>query len=110
MNEAVMTQPEGRGRPGDSCVMVIFGATGDLTQRKLLPALYNLARAKLLSGNFAIIGAAVDPLGPDAFRERMLDAIRSYATDELDTEVLAWFESRIHYVASPIMQSRNSRS
>ena len=43
------------GRPGDSCVMVIFGATGDLTQRKLLPALYNLAKAKLLSSRFAIV-------------------------------------------------------
>jgi hypothetical protein len=35
-------------RPGDPCVMVIFGATGDLTKRKLIPALYNLAAAKLL--------------------------------------------------------------
>ena len=89
-------------RPCNSCVMVIFGATGDLTQRKLLPALYNLARAGLLSSRFAIIGTSVEPLGPDAFRDRMLEAIRSYATDELDAKVLQWFEQRIHYVSGDV--------
>ena len=99
MNESIIQMPGGRDRPADSCVMVIFGATGDLTQRKLLPALYNLARARLLSPHFAIIGASVDDLAPEAFREHMLDAIRAYATDELDLEVLSWFESRIYYVS-----------
>jgi glucose-6-phosphate 1-dehydrogenase len=87
-----------RDRTGDSCVMVIFGATGDLTQRKLLPALYNLAKAKLLSRKFALIGAASDALSADAFRERLSQAIKTYATDELDAEVLAWFEKHIYYV------------
>lgn len=89
-------------RSCNSCVMVIFGATGDLTQRKLLPALYNLARAGLLSSRFAIIGASVEPLGPDAFRDLMLEAIRVYATDELDASVLRWFEQRIHYVSGDV--------
>ena len=58
-----------QGKPcGDSCVMVIFGATGDLTKRKLIPALYNLAKAKLLSRKFALIGAAFDPLTTESFR------------------------------------------
>ena len=43
------------GKPGDPCVMVIFGAAGDLTRRKLIPALYNLARANLLPREFADI-------------------------------------------------------
>ena len=43
-------------RPADPCVMVIFGAAGDLTRRKLIPALYNLAKADLLSREFAIVG------------------------------------------------------
>jgi glucose-6-phosphate 1-dehydrogenase len=86
------------GRPGDSCVMVIFGATGDLTKRKLLPALYNLAKAKLLSKKFALIGAAFDQMTPDAFRAHLTDAIKTYATDGVDEEVLAWFEKRIYYV------------
>jgi len=95
MNASVHAIPAGQGRPGDSCVMVIFGATGDLTQRKLLPALYNLAKAGRLSRKFAVIGAAVDPLGADTFREHLLGAIRTYATDELDAEMLVWFEKRI---------------
>lgn len=95
MNATALPSPAGRA--GDSCVMIIFGATGDLTQRKLLPALYNLAKAKLLSRKFALIGAAVDELSSEAFRDRMLEAIKTYATDEVDAEVLAWFGARIHY-------------
>lgn len=105
MSEGVGLMPDSQNRPADSCVMVIFGATGDLTQRKLLPALYNLAKARLLSSNFALIGAAVDPLGPDAFRDRMLDAIRAYVTDELDMDVLEWFAQRIHYVSGDFRDS-----
>ena len=48
---AVAGQPI--GKPGDPCVMVIFGAAGVLTRRKLIPALYNLARYQLLSREFA---------------------------------------------------------
>ena len=48
----------GAGRPGDPCVMVIFGASGDLTKRKLIPALYNLAKDNLLSKEFALVGIA----------------------------------------------------
>ncbi|MFN5746484.1 MAG: glucose-6-phosphate dehydrogenase [Methylococcaceae bacterium] len=105
MSESVGLMPDSQNRPADSCVMVIFGATGDLTQRKLLPALYNLAKARLLSSNFALIGAAVDALGPDAFRDRMLDAIRAYVTDELDLDVLDWFAQRIHYVSGDFRDS-----
>ena len=47
---------DGAGRPGDPCVMVIFGASGDLTKRKLIPALYNLAKDNLLSQEFALVG------------------------------------------------------
>src|SRR5260370_33034055 len=46
------------GKQGDPCVMAIFGAAGDLTARKLIPALYNLARAGLLSREFAVVGVA----------------------------------------------------
>ncbi|MGZ8246296.1 glucose-6-phosphate dehydrogenase [Methylomagnum sp.] len=98
MNAVPNLIPAATGRPGDSCVMVIFGATGDLTKRKLLPALYNLAKAKLLSRKFALIGAAFESLTPEAFRDHLLEAIKTYADDELDEEVLAWFEKRIYYV------------
>ena len=45
------------GKQGDPCVMVIFGASGDLTKRKLIPALYNLAKDHLLAQEFAIVGS-----------------------------------------------------
>src|SRR6202011_81998 len=53
------------------CVMVICGATGDLTRRKLIPALYNLAHAKHLSTNFAIVGFAWDDLTPEVYKEQL---------------------------------------
>ena len=55
-----MEQVEERGRVADRCIMVIFGASGDLTTRKLLPALYNLAKSNLLPREFAVLGFAKD--------------------------------------------------
>jgi len=88
-----------QGKPGgDSCVMVIFGATGDLTKRKLIPALYNLAKAKLLSRKFALIGAAFDQLTTESFRAQLAKDIKTYALSEVDDEVWAWLERHIYYV------------
>ena len=56
------------GDPADSCVMVIFGASGDLAKRKLVPALYNLARDKLLSQQFAVVGFATRDYTTETFR------------------------------------------
>ena len=50
------------GRAAGPCVMVLFGASGDLTKRKLVPALYNLAKAKLLPKDFAVVGVSFDDL------------------------------------------------
>ena len=52
------------------CVMVIFGASGDLTQRKLIPALYNLHRNGFLPNEFAVIGVSGLSLSDETFRER----------------------------------------
>ena len=56
MPQAATPQANGEkiGRPGDPCVMVIFGASGDLTRRKLIPALYNLGKNQLLPQEFAV--------------------------------------------------------
>ena len=51
-----------RTSTGDPCVMVIFGASGDLTRRKLIPALYNLASQQLLSREFAVVGVGRSPM------------------------------------------------
>ncbi len=97
----VMPFPEQRvGRPSDPCVMVIFGAAGDLTRRKLIPALYNLAKAHLLSQNFAIVGIAHTQMSTDDFRKRLADGVKEYADGDLDPKLWQWFEERIYYVTA----------
>jgi glucose-6-phosphate 1-dehydrogenase len=82
----------------DPCIMVIFGATGDLTKRKLIPALYNLAKSKLLPPNFAIIGFAYDDLTTEVFREQLSENIKEFATGSVKMEVWNWFLERTYYV------------
>jgi glucose-6-phosphate 1-dehydrogenase len=74
-------------RTPDPCVFVIFGASGDLTQRKLLPALYSLAYRRLLPERFAVVGVARSEESDDEFRERMEEAIRNHARDPFRDDV-----------------------
>ena len=66
MSEQPLT---GHECPGDPCTIVIFGASGDLTKRKLLPALYNLKALKLLPTDFAVIGNAVTDGNDEMYRQ-----------------------------------------
>src|SRR5919109_1331666 len=86
------------GRPGDPCVMVIFGASGDLTKRKLIPALYNLAKENLLSRNFAVVGIARRPMTNESFREKLTEDMNEFATGPVDPDLWAWFVQRIYYL------------
>lgn len=88
----------GHDRPGDPCVIVIFGASGDLTKRKLLPALYNLKALKLLPENFAIVGCAVSPGGDDDYRNKATEDIKQFATRPVDDEIWADFNKRMYYI------------
>src|ERR1700687_110405 len=72
------------------CVMVIFGATGDLTARKLFPALYNLAKSNLLSREFAIVGVARNDYSVDQFRQIIGDKLQSFATSSVDSDLRDW--------------------
>src|SRR5690348_2197584 len=65
---------------GDPCVLVVFGASGDLTRRLLMPSLYNLACDGLLSPRCAVAGVALDPLTDEQFRQRMTDGVRRFNT------------------------------
>src|SRR5688572_28788719 len=85
-------------RPGDPCAMVIFGAAGDLTRRKLLPSLANLARNGLLNPRFAIIGFAIDELGEAEFRSRMQAAIAEFSAGELDPALWQQLSDGMRYV------------
>ena len=86
-------------RPEQPCTFVIFGASGDLTSRKLIPALYNLSCQDLLPPGFAIVGFAITPLDDESFRSQM----RQWVKDS--PEVLAFrqklwddFAPMLHYV------------
>jgi glucose-6-phosphate 1-dehydrogenase len=75
-----------RRRP-DPCILVIFGASGDLTAKKLMPALYALAYRRLLPEKFGIVGAARSEESDDEFRERMKQAVQDHARDPFQQEV-----------------------
>ncbi len=76
-----------RRRP-DPCILVIFGASGDLTSKKLIPALYSLAFRGLLPEKFGIVGAARTEETDDEFRARMEQAVKDHARDPFQDE--AW--------------------
>src|SRR3984957_8177887 len=85
--------------PSDPCIMLIFGASGDLTKRLLVPALYNLACDGLLSDNFALLGTAIDAPPTDQFRQRMSDDIKKFHTrKEFDPAVWEKLVSRFSYM------------
>ena len=102
MSTAVETEPlkivEPRLPKADSCLLVIFGGTGDLTRRKLIPALYDLACIGCTNPNFDVLGIGRTQLTDDQFRERMHEGAaqskdaRNYSED-------GWqdFAKRLHY-------------
>ena len=81
--------------------MVIFGASGDLAARKLLPALYNLAHEGALPERFNLIGAARRQQTDDEFREVARESIRSNSRREPDDQVLEGLLERMRYVSVP---------
>jgi glucose-6-phosphate 1-dehydrogenase len=84
--------------PCDPCIMVLFGASGDLTRRLLMPSLYNLTRDGLLPAQFALVGIAMDEWTTDSFRERMSKDIRTFNTQkDFDPTVWASLCSRLYY-------------
>ena len=86
-----------RRRP-DPCLLVIFGASGDLTSKKLMPALYSLAFRGLLPERFGIVGAARSEETDDAFRERMKQAVSEHARDPFKQEVWDELAKGLRYV------------
>jgi len=85
-------------RQAGPSAMVIFGATGDLTARKLFPAIYNLAKSNLLSRESAIVGVAREDMSTDQFRELMGKQLQTFATGKLDSDLRDWILSRVYYV------------
>src|SRR6266404_3930023 len=90
---------------GSSCVMVIFGASGDLTKRKLIPALIHLAQENLLSKDFAIIGFAFDSMTTESFRAQLSKEILQFTLGPVDEKLWQWFLDRIYYVQGDFADS-----
>ena len=88
-----------RRRP-DACALVIFGASGDLTKRKLFPALYALAYRRLLPERFAVVGVARTEQTTRRFLAAMKDAVRTYGRDPLDADVWGWLAAGVRYVST----------
>lgn len=89
-----------REKAAAPCVLVVLGATGDLTKRLLLPAIYNLACDGLLSDSFAIVGMSRSQITTADFRRQQRGDIRKFATREsFDSDKWDWLESRLHYCA-----------
>jgi glucose-6-phosphate 1-dehydrogenase len=84
--------PEFAGKVAGPCVFVLFGASGDLTKRKLIPALFNLVNAKLLPDTFAVMGVSVDDLDVEAFRKQVSEFLPTN-----DPAALDWLRSRLFY-------------
>jgi glucose-6-phosphate 1-dehydrogenase len=80
------------------CVMVIFGATGDLTKRKLIPALCNLAQDKLLPEQFAIVGFATNDFTTESFRKMLGEEVPKYASAPADLKFWDGIAERVYYV------------
>jgi len=82
------------------CLVVIFGANGDLTKRKLLPALYDLAKDRRLSTGFAVVGVSRTPLSDDAFRAKMRESVDRFSENgAVDPEIWSGFEQGLYYEA-----------
>jgi glucose-6-phosphate 1-dehydrogenase len=83
------------------CALVIVGATGDLTQRKLIPALYSLAYRRLLPEHFAVVGVARTELTTDEWREQMREAVQNHARDQFIEDVWERLAEAMAYVSVP---------
>ena len=73
-------------RTPEPCVVTIFGASGDLTQKKLLPALYSLAFRRLLPGKFSVVGVARTEESDEEFKARMKEAVQKYGRGYVEGE------------------------
>src|SRR5436305_10819898 len=96
-DEVEIPAPEEKPKPAPPGTMVIFGATGDLTKRKLFPALYNLAASGLLPDELAVVGMGRTEVSTEDFRAKLKDEIHQFATAKVDEELVRWLVERVYY-------------
>jgi glucose-6-phosphate 1-dehydrogenase len=114
MTQLLLTNPleeATAGKLADPCVLVIFGATGDLTARKLFPALYNLKREGQLPPHFACVGFARRQKSHEQFRTEMYDAVSKYSrVKPVDQKLWNDFSEQIFYHISEFDHDEGYRS
>lgn len=93
------------GHTGNPCIMVVFGASGDLAKRKLIPALYNLAREHLMPKEFAVVGFARRGMSHEEFREKITHDIKEFATSPVDPDLWNWFVQRLYYLPGDVQDA-----
>ena len=90
-------------RAAEPCAVVIFGASGDLARRKLIPALYRLVQERLLPAEFAIIGLGRTPMSDEEFREKMKASVVEFSESKsVDEEVWRSFAAKLQFLPSNI--------
>ncbi len=90
-----------RPATAEPCVLVIFGAGGDLTKRLLGPSLYNLRREKRLPDDFAVVGfARTDVGGEEGFKKKFAEDLREFVGQDADQEIVEWLTGRLSYIRS----------
>jgi glucose-6-phosphate 1-dehydrogenase len=110
--EAKEAKPRYRLKPADPCVMVLFGATGDLARRLVVPALYNLAVSGVLPEHFSLIGVARGEDDVAAWRKSLHDALQdlvasksgTFNADHIDAEAWAGLADRMDFVQGDLTQ------
>ncbi len=89
-------------RAPQPATLVLFGGSGDLARRKLLPALYDLALQRLLPASFAVVSAARRPMSDDEFRNEVHDAVAQFSRMRpINEDVWSTFAQHLHFVATP---------
>src|SRR4051794_22671709 len=87
----------------DPCTVIIMGAMGDLTRRKLMPAIYQLAKEGLLPEDFAVVGCAREAGTDDSFRDAMQEALtKSDEIKGVDGFVWEWLRPRLHFLSGDL--------
>ena len=96
-------------RTPSPAAIVIFGATGDLTQRKLMPALYSLGVQQLLPPETTVVGVARSELSDDEFRARMRAGVEAHGRFPVDDDVWDGFARRLRYMSVPFNEPAGFR-
>ncbi len=97
MNQSTTTEADGRIVRPPATVLVIFGASGDLTSRKLIPGLCNLAEDDYLPENFIVIGSSRSKLSDDDFRAKVYEGVKKFSRRPISPAVWEKFAKNLHY-------------